>query len=68
MLVLILICSIAIPTDDCTEKTARNVVALPEHPIVCTGIDAMEYAGQLADMIEEGKEYAKVICQNGRRV
>jgi len=66
--VIILICSMATAHDDCTEKTAVRVIALPEHPAVCSLPAPEELLGRLADMIHEGEEYAKIECLNGRRV
>jgi hypothetical protein len=63
VLIVILICSLATATADCSEQTALSVVVLPERPPMCGGLDAQAYAAQIGALIEEGKEYAKVVCR-----
>lgn len=66
--VVILICAMATPLDECTEKTAERVVVLPEHPVVCSVPTNEEFMASLVDMIKEGEEYLRIECRDEWRV
>lgn len=66
--VLILVCAMSTPSDECNEKTARNVIVLPEHPVICSLPTSEEFMGSLADMVHEGEDYLRIECREEHRV
>ena len=59
--VLILICALNVPHEQCSEKTASDVIKMPDTVNSC-GMEAMAFLAKVGSLLDDEQQYAMIAC------